>query len=61
MKYNIMKFNGTFLELIKKDVLKHEFSDFGEIDRPIYSNYGESECGFLLLKGNEKFYALISK
>lgn len=62
MKYFILKYNGSFLEVIKDDVYFDELEEFGKIIDNVYTDYGtENQTGYILLKDKIKYYALTRK
>jgi len=54
--YNILKYNGSFLEIVHKDVPENELSTHGLQEREIFLN--DIVVGYILLKGTHKLYAI---
>lgn len=54
--YNILKYNGSFLEIVQKDVPEIELSKHGLQEREIFKN--DIVVGYVLLKGTHKLYAI---
>lgn len=54
--YNILKYNGHFLEVTHEDVPENELSTHGLKEREIFRN--DVVVGYILLKGTHKFYAI---
>lgn len=54
--YNILKYNGSFLEVVEKDVTEEKLSSYGLREREVYQN--DEVVGYVYLKGTTKFYAI---
>lgn len=62
MKYTIMEYNKSFLQIIKKGLTEEEIKEFGLIERPIYDGYDKkNECGYILMKNTKKYYTIREK
>lgn len=62
MKYTIMRYNKRYLEIVEKNVEKEQLDEYGIVEDIIYADYeATQECGFVLLKGKDKLYAILQK
>lgn len=54
--YNILKYNGSFLEIVAKNIDESKLDEYGIKDREVF--YNDEVVGYILLKGVGKFYAI---
>lgn len=54
--YNILKYNGRYLEVTHKNIPEDKLQEYGVKDEEIFQN--DIVVGYTLLKGNHKLYAI---